>query len=388
VLKGERPSNLAALRNPGSLAVIVDRVNEYDSRAASFETVGAQSGSVEDELKAIWERVLGVSPIGLDDDFFESGGTSLLTAPLFQQIADRLGRRLPLSTILSAPTISLLAALLREDPSERWPVLVMLKPGATQRPLFVAPPLTGEILGLLPVAVRIETDRAVYGIRGRGLVDGEQPLDTIEKMAEVYCQNVRSMQPHGPYALIGYSLGGQIAFEMARRFTADGEEVEFLGLIDTISPWASLTVRERLVAASRLPGRWPRVALPEFQRAVARVRKRFGPQNSSEGYRRMMGVQRAAASALKTYRPRSLDVRGVFYQASHLRAFQADPTVLWSRLVRRGLRVEPISGYHDALMHDPHVGVLAAAISRTLPSDRRPSAIGRDQVNRSRRKRW
>jgi thioesterase domain-containing protein len=123
------------------------------------------------------------------------------------------------------------------------------------------------------------------------------------------------------------------------------------------------------------------VALLEFQRAVARVRTRFGPQNSSEGYRRMMGVQRAGASALKTYRPRSLDARGVFYQASHLRAFQADPTVLWSRLVRRGLRVEPISGYHDALMHDPHVGVLAAAISRSLPSDRRPSAIGRDQVN-------
>ena len=217
-------------------------------------------GSLEQELADIWESVLGVEDIGPNDDFFEAGGTSLLTAPLFHQIHCRLGRRLPLSTILHAPTIASMAMLLHEGVDEQWGWAELLKAGGTRPPLFIAPGLLGEPLGMLPLAHAIETPRAVYGLRGQGLIDGEEGARTIDDMAERQLGPIRDLQPHGPYSLLGFSLGGAVVVEIARRLLDAGEEVEFVGLIDTHTSWACLKWNERLSQAARLPPRWPRAA--------------------------------------------------------------------------------------------------------------------------------
>ena len=209
-LKGELPTNLDAIRNPDCLSVITSLVMRADAQVVHGESAATPTGTLEEELTEIWERVLGATPIGCDDDFFESGGTSLLTAPLFQQIADRLGRRLPLSTILHAPTISSLAALLRDHPGNAWASAELLKGGSPKRPLFLAPGRSGEVMGLRPLADHIATDRAIYGLRARGLLDEEQPLDRVESMADAHVDSVRALQPHGPYSLVGYSLGGPV----------------------------------------------------------------------------------------------------------------------------------------------------------------------------------
>ena len=125
-LRARESANIEALRNPGCLRAIADRVADHDAAAARARDAGPV-GDVEQELSRIWRRP--GRPAGPDDDFFECGGTSILTAPLFQQIADRLGRRLPLSTILHAPTISSLAALLRDDLDHGWGTLELLRAG-------------------------------------------------------------------------------------------------------------------------------------------------------------------------------------------------------------------------------------------------------------------
>ena len=137
--------------------------------------------TLEDQLAAIWRDVLGVWPIHPEDDFFEVGGTSLLTVPLFQAIHDRLGRSLPLSTIISAPTVASMASILREQTDDQWSPLVLLKPGAREMPLFLAPGLRGEVLGLRPLARALATDRPVYGLRTQALVAGDQPHGSPSK---------------------------------------------------------------------------------------------------------------------------------------------------------------------------------------------------------------
>ena len=316
-----------------------------DARAPQG-AVGDTTGTLEEVLTEIWEGVLGVSPIGCDDDFFETGGTSLLTAPLFQQVADRLGRRLPLSTILHAPTILSLASLLRDHPDDGWGSLELLKRGDLKRPLFIAPGRSRKVLGLRPLAEHVETDRAIYGLRGRGLLDGEQPLDRVDAMADSHIDSLRALQPHGPYSLVGYSLGGPVVLEIARRLASSGEKVEFLGVIASTLPWKRLNRREKLQQAIRVPLRWPRDLATELPETIRSLNRRLGVHRSNPVPTdpQTIRVWNAAQRAWLSYRPKPYDGCLVFFKPSRLRLRQLDPTVGWSRTVNGGMTVRLVSG--------------------------------------------
>ncbi len=352
-LKGNDAANLSALRNPMSLKAIAARVAAYDARTATASSViSVPAATLEEELTRIWERVLGVSPIGPHDNFFQIGGTSLLTAPLFQQVAVRFRRRLPLSTILHAPTISSLASLLRDDRGESWGSLELLKPGDTQRPLFIAPGLFGEPLGLRPLAQHIGTNRAIYGLRSRGLMDGEQPLDRVEAMARIHFTSIRALQPRGPYSLLGFSLGGAVVLEIARDLLNAGERVEFLGLIDAHLDWACLLGRERIAHALLLPLRWPRAITLDLPRNLRRfVNERRG-RHAFTGLSRDEHARRVTAAGFRAqqcYRPQPYPGAVVYFRAAIQGAFQYDPTAVWARLAR-GLTVRTVPGHHEELI--------------------------------------
>ena len=326
-LRGRESANNGALRNPSCLRAIADRVADHDAAAARTRDA-APAGDVEQELSRIWEAVLG-DPAGPDDDFFECGGTSVLTAPLFQQIADRLGRRLPLSTILHAPTISSLAALLRDDLDHGWGTLELLRAGSSGRPLFVAPGLFGDPLLLRPLAERIDTDRAVYGLRGRGLMGDERPLETVEEMATEQIDGIRSLQPHGPYALLGYSLGGAVVVEIARRLLGDGEQVEFLGVVDTHSSWDCLDARGVAAQALRLPLRWPRALTADLPRTLRHVQRRIGVAPVAAGDPQAARIQAAGRRAVDAYRLRAYPGSIVYFRAAIPSLLQVDTTAIW-----------------------------------------------------------
>jgi acetoacetyl-CoA synthetase len=359
VLKGNQAANVSALRNPDCLKAIAARVAAHDARtAASSPVVAVPAGTLEQELTEIWEQVLATSPISPHDNFFDIGGTSLLTAPLFQQIAIRLGRRLPLSTILHAPTISSLAALLRDDRGEAWGPLELLKSGDMQHPLLIAPGLIGESLGLRALAQHIKTERAVYGLRGRGLIDGEQPLDRIEDMAQAHLSFIRALQPRGPYSLLGFSLGGLVVFEIARYLINAGERVEFLGLIDTHLEWACLHWHERIAQALLVPLRWPRALTLDLGRNVRRFLNKRRGRHATTGLMRDQHAVRVTAAGLRAqhrYRPKPYAGSMVYFKASvqnvrqYDHVFEYDPTPVWSRLTT-DLTVYTVSGHHEDLI--------------------------------------
>jgi thioesterase domain-containing protein/non-ribosomal peptide synthetase component F/NRPS condensation-like uncharacterized protein len=194
----------------------------------------------ETRLRKIWESLLGVSPIGLNQNYFELGGSSILAAGLFARIEKEFQRRLPLTTLYEAPTVAELAALLRDDvPTAEWSPLVTIQARGLRPPLFLVHGGGGDVLIYGSLVKHLGTDQPVYGLQSRGL-DGKGPLlKTIEEMATLYVQGIRRFKPHGPYYLGGYCLGGTVAYEMAQQLRAQDEEVALLALLDTVN-WCAI----------------------------------------------------------------------------------------------------------------------------------------------------
>ncbi len=194
----------------------------------------------ERKLEKIWESVLGVAPVGLNQNYFELGGTSILAVRLFGSIAKQFQRKLPLSVLFEAPTIALLARHLREPGNDHaWSPLVAIQPLGSRPPFFCIHGGGGNVLIYRDLSKHLGSDQPFYGVQAQGL-DGERPyLKTVEAMAELYVKEIRRVQAHGPYYLGGYCMGGTVAYEMARQLKAQGEEVALLALFDTMN-WCSI----------------------------------------------------------------------------------------------------------------------------------------------------
>ena len=194
----------------------------------------AANDSLEMQLTQIWESVLGIKPIGIKDNFFEIGGHSLLAARLFSRIEKAMGLNLPLATLFQAPNIELLARIIRKkDWIDNWSSLVPIRPGGSKPPLFLVHGAGGNVLLYRELASHLGADQPLYGLQAKGL-DGKSPYFTrIEDMAVHYVQELRSLQPEGPYYLGGYCLGGAIALEMAQQLIAQSQAVAFLAMIET-----------------------------------------------------------------------------------------------------------------------------------------------------------
>ena len=195
----------------------------------------APRDAIELGLVQIWEELLKVRPIGVTDRFFEVGGHSLLALRLLVEVEQRLGRKFPLQALFEEPTIEHMAAVMRKNLDE-WPLMVTLKPGDRRLRLFLVHPGGGTLLNYVHLVRHLPTDIAVNGIQARGLDGTGEPHDTLEQMAGDYIREIRRVQPEGPYLLAGHSMGGVIAFEIARQLHQQNERVAFLGLFDSVAP--------------------------------------------------------------------------------------------------------------------------------------------------------
>lgn len=195
--------------------------------------------AVELVLVQIWESVLGQSGIGVRDDFFALGGYSLVAVRMMAQISERFGRILPLATLFRSPTVEALAGVLRRQPeasAAAWSSLVPLQTQGHSRPLFCAAGAGGNVLYFHALAQALGGEQPFYGLQPAGL-DGHTPPHTrIEDLTAQYVQEIRQVQPQGPYRLAGHSFGGWVAHAMARQLLREGASVEILVLLDTPAP--------------------------------------------------------------------------------------------------------------------------------------------------------
>jgi len=205
---------------------------ESDSDFADFV---APRNKTEEMLATIWSELLKIPKVSVKDSFFDLGGQSLLAVRLFNRIDEEFGQRFPLAMLFKAPTIEDLANKLinKEDNNSEWPSLIPIQPRGSKAPLFLVHGAGGNVLLYNALAKHMEPDYPLYGLQSQGLDGKSKPLNTVEEMAERYLQEIKTVQPHGPYFLGGYCLGGTIAYEMAQRLIANGEQVPMVAMLDT-----------------------------------------------------------------------------------------------------------------------------------------------------------
>jgi amino acid adenylation domain-containing protein len=207
------------------------RPSSADAAARETRAADDPQSLLAVQLLALWRQVLDDDALGLDDNFFERGGHSLKAVQLLTQIERVFGRRLPLATLVEAPTIAQLEQVLsRADWAPPWRSLVALAVHGERAPLFLVPGVGGNVLVFTALARLLEGERPVYGLQARGLDGIEAPFRSMTEMAAHHVAEMRSVQPHGPYLIGGACTGGVVAYEMAQQLRAQGESVELLVL--------------------------------------------------------------------------------------------------------------------------------------------------------------
>lgn len=345
-------------------------------RQESEETFVAPQNDLELQLTKIWEKVLGVQPIGVRDNFFELGGHSLLAVQLFAEIEQITGTNLPLATLLQAPTIEALAGVLRQEEwSAPWSSLVAIQAGSSKPPLFCIHPIGGNVLEYLNLIRYLGSEQPVYGLQAQGLDGKQAPLNRVEDMATHYIKEIRTLQPQGPYFLAGYSFGGLVAFEMAQQLHAQGQKVALLALCDTYSPklqgkrpsffkyvWIHLT------------NLWQLEPMEKFHYLDSWLKWRRSKDNYQEFLRNQVpeaiqnfDVLEANLQATHTYE--ALVYPGLvtlFRSTVQKPSFSHDPQLGWSNLVGGELEIHDSPGDHYGMLREPRVRVLAEKLKLCL----------------------
>lgn len=308
-------------------------------------------------------------------DRWQRRGSALELAAATREVAARIGyttrdrRRLPVTA--GAQTI------------------VPLRTGTPEPPLFFVHSWSGQVAPYALLARHLNADRPSYGLSALGLRAGEEPLSSVDEMAALYLEKVRSLQPEGPYLLAGYCYGSFVAFEMALQLEEMGERVDLLAILDTFGRHPRLMPGESVVGGRRpdlrehleqVFSRWLGTAtVRALLRGASHLCGSFsGPL---PGILRRLRVRQAISEAVRAYRPRIYGGGLTFFRAGD-RPGGRDPRVAWGGLVAGGIEVHDVPGGHVEMLRRPHVQALAERLSRCLETAADRPSTGRSPALR------
>ncbi|MGZ5270250.1 MAG: acetoacetate--CoA ligase, partial [Ramlibacter sp.] len=373
--------NAGALRNPDCLEAI-RRHPGLREVAAPRDLAGGPARPLVEQLCSIWERVLGTGPVTPDMNFFELGGSSLLAVMMLHKVRELSGRSLPLAALIQAPTPARLAAVLEQAPETLHQPVVRLRDGAGL-PVFLVHGLSGTVMECWRLLAALQTPRPVWGLQARGIDGEDEPLRSVEDLAQSYVEHVLAMQHAGPYWICGFSFGGLVAYEMARQLTRAGHEVKLACLLDTYID-ARLDVPAlavlRIAQVARTLVQTPVPQLPHFLAAKLRGaredlrwrRERGRWRSASEKLGLQQAQQRvydAMEAALAKYRPGRYDGPVLLVRAQPPLDRYFGSLRQW-RQAAAGLSVVRVPGTHLDLV-GRHAGTVAAHLDAAL----RPATV-------------
>jgi aspartate racemase len=343
----------------------VDRRALPDPKPSGQDSVAgfvAPRDEFEAKMARLWAQVLGKESVGIRDNFFELGGHSLLALRLTGRIEKEFGRKLTLTALIQAPTVEEIVRLVRQDETA-WSPLVALQAAGMKPAFFFVHGLGGTVMRFHELSRHV-TDRPFLCFQAQG-IDGALPvLDRVDAMADLYCEHLRKAQPEGPYCLGGYSFGGLVAVEMARRLAEAGQEVALLALVDTyfVGQQGNSSLAGRFVSLS-------------FEQKLAYVKKRA--TRYGRGIKRRIdalslpaavkAVREACAVAERNYRPAEFSVPMTLFRASEkaLRGLDGAENG-WRKYAAGGLEIQEVDGDHGNILNEPNVRQLAAMLRARL----------------------
>lgn len=376
--------------------------------AAQREGGTAPATAMEQVIAQLWTDLLGVEGIAREDDFFDLGGHSLLAVQFINRLRKKIGKSVPLGTLLDAPTLAALAQAIDPDagrddapesaaPAQR--AVVTIRQGGAATPIFFVHDGLGETLLYRGLALRLDQSRPVYGIEPLRNADGGYAHTRIAEMAADYIERMKTVQPSGPYLLAGLCAGGVIAFEMARQLEDRGDAVAFVGIIDAAdvaTPKRRFHItRQRTQRLRAFAGQGnPLLLLPSLAAKMTNaVRWEITSRLQQARDRRTVQAMRSAENigentisflklyevAHKLHRPEGVLTGGnvTLFKAMQgngalediaYRDVYADQALGWGRRVADDVTVLSVPGGHSSALQDPHVGTLARLFQDALDS--------------------
>lgn len=384
----------------------------------------APRDDIECQLVEIWERVLGINPIGVRDNFFDLGGSSWLAVRLFSEIEKVTGTPIPLHILVQAGTVEELAEKVREqrEPAP-WSPLVAIQSRGTKAPFFCVHGAGGHILLFEKVARHLGADQPFYAFQAQGIEAGQEPFKRVEEMAALYVKTLRDFQPDGPYYLGGYSMGAMVAFEMAQQLQAQSQKVAMLVVIDLpaqsphlkyvrqFADWLGVLLRMssdgreqlflhirhylfrlsyfgRLTFAAKIA--YLRGKLGLLGQKIVRTRSKqedTRPANvadlpaestvDAQAKKRIRNLFILNDQAFRAYIPRRYPGRVAIirsargYTGDADKDYSPDPYLGWRRVLPGIVETYEVPGDHNEMIREPHVRLLAEHLRTSLENAQR-----------------
>jgi amino acid adenylation domain-containing protein len=362
-------------------------------------------------LTRIWEVTLGVRPVGVRDNFFDLGGTSLLAVRLLARVREQLNAEIPLAALVVGGTIeeSARAVLEVRRSAPRRSPLVALRSATTYPALYCVHPAGGLAGAYTELARHLPADQPVFGIQDLAApYDEDHAFPPLPAIAAGYVSALRERSSGRPLALLGWSFGGIIAFEVARQLREAGEDVSLLALLDCGAPLAARRSAPRsdaeiLAGWARV---WARDAGKDLHVPLApldgmQMDEQVGylvdglahdgilpPETTEWQLRRQLKLRRARNNILRAYLPEPYDGRVMVFPAElrdRRRGVRDDDLALgWGSLCTGPLTAHPIAGArHSTMMDRPAAKAIAALLEGALREAREPNPIRRTSTVRS-----
>ena len=403
-LEGARALTRILLANTPSAVVVlsqplkdIDNRNPNSSAAATIATApkpAQPAEGVEGTLAAWWQDLLGVERVGLDDDFFDLGGHSLVGVRLFAKIKRTWQVDLELALLFEARTVRQLADVIRKSkqpapsPQKTWSSLVSIQPNGSRIPLFCVHAIGGDVIFYEQLARALGPDQPFYAFQSPLVSQADIRQTSIEELASTYVKEMRAFFPRGPYLIGGASFGGLVAFEMAKQLHAQGAEPRLLVLFDTAVP----RNEQRVDAKDRISGF--RTGLRK--QGATYLMKKAAVKRVYWGDKLLRRVRLIACASHRLLRHR-LPINLHYFQTeeAHKQALtqyafhpyagkitlmravdrgpevlgkREDPTLGWGHLAGGGLEIHDVDTGHMSMLFDPYVETFVGQLKPLLPS--------------------
>lgn len=333
-------------------------------------------GEQESSIARLWSEVLHIDRVGRTDGFYALGGDSLSVTQMLARVTEVHGATLNPSDLAGAPTVAEFAQkLTRSSGPALPPTTVALRPISADTvgaPIFCFSGAGASSLCFVPFAERVGDKTAVYALEPKGLEKRAIPDLSVEAAARRHVRNLRLVQPHGPYILVGHSLGSHIALEAARLLEDAGETVELLVMLD---PWLSPQ------AAKQAGAGLPDVSVTIQETMPTDIRSWWEHQKKvplaglfvGDHLRKTAAIEEVGIMSGLRFVPQPWSGRALVV-LSHL---NKDDPRLWPRIITGDLTIRHLECTHMSIVREPHIGAVAAMIGEALGHQR----IGRAAVS-------
>jgi amino acid adenylation domain-containing protein len=332
-----------------------------------------ESVDTKGRVKKLWEKILQSNNAGLDDNFFEVGGHSLLAVELISLIEKEFNVNLPLSILFEYPSIrsigSQVSKLLEENSKSHSGCLVKIKDGDPHKVLYFI-----HGVGLNPIEINtliqnMDEYQTIWGLQSPAVVDSTiAPMTNLEEIANYYISQIKSAGLSGPYNLMGNSFGGLIAFEMANQLIKSGERVSFLGMIDTVA-FQTDGIRDNMTSGiSTLIKKLlfeARFIFNDFQyylkfrkryiqEKVASLREKVSTTKGTDLFSRIKQIERVNLEAWKNYHHAPIDTKITLFLAERKTFYVEDSKTFGWSLFSKEVETIRMPGEHAEMLKPPH----------------------------------